>query len=105
MQGQYPLSPKEGTVADTKDAVDSLTSFVTKFTGFVSDVVNSVHKEAALVMGFLTAAGVVPVAAGQSKSLAALLVGYAAVCHIGDNFLNKTIVADSQFSKPVSPLP
>jgi hypothetical protein len=69
--------------------IPSFTKFVTSFTGLVSEVVQSVHKEAALVLGVLTATGTTPVPTGDQKIVTALLVGYAAVCHLGDNLFKK----------------
>ena len=66
-----------------------LTNVVKSLTGFVSEVVQSVHKEAALVLGVLTATGTTPVPAGDQKVVTALLVAYAAVCHLGDNLFKK----------------
>jgi hypothetical protein len=74
------------TVPSGTNPVDGITKAVTSVTSFVSNVVASCHKEAALVMGFLTATGVSPSPVGTSKQLSAVLVAYAAICHIADKF-------------------
>ena len=69
--------------------IPSLTKVVTSLTGFVSEVVSSVHKEAALVLGLLTATGTMPIPATGEKLGASLLIGYAAVCHVAENLFKK----------------
>lgn len=75
----------------TANPIGTLTGLVTTVTGAISTIVASVHKEAALVLGVLTATGTTPVAAADQKVVTALLVGYAAVCHAAEKlFSSKT---------------
>ena len=66
-----------------------IVSAVKLITTAVQEIVASVHKEAALVLGFLTATGTTPVAASEQKLVTALLVGYAAVAHTAENLFPK----------------
>jgi hypothetical protein len=53
---------------------------------YFSSIVELTHKQVAAVWGILAAAGVVGVPAG-AKTGSAVLLGYAAVCHIAERFL------------------
>jgi len=53
---------------------------------YLSSIVELTHKQAAAVWGILAAAGVVGVPAG-AKTGSAVLLGYAAVCHLAERFL------------------
>jgi hypothetical protein len=53
---------------------------------YFSSIVELTHKQVAAVWGVLAAAGVVGVPAG-AKTGSAVLLGYAAVCHIAERFL------------------
>lgn len=48
-------------------------------TTWISELVATVHKEAALVLGVLTAMGVTPVAPSQEKWSSSLMIGYSAL--------------------------
>ncbi len=72
--------------------VSTLVTYVTKE---VSTIVASCHKEAAVVLAFLTATGTTPVPASHQMTTAGIFAGYAAIVH----------VAEKLFSKSVSPLP
>ncbi len=53
---------------------------------YFSSIVELTHKQAAAVWGILAAAGVVGTPAG-AKTGSAILLGYAALCHIAERFL------------------
>jgi hypothetical protein len=53
---------------------------------YVSSLVELTHKQAAAIWGILAAAGVVGVPAG-AKTGSAILLGYAALCHIAERLL------------------
>ena len=53
---------------------------------YFSSIVELTHKQAAAVWGVLAAAGVVGVPAG-AKTGSAILLGYAAICHIAERLL------------------
>jgi hypothetical protein len=63
---------------------------IKQITTEIAALVQTVHKEAALVLGFLTASGVTPVPGSEQKITSALLIGYAAVCHFAEQLFNKT---------------
>jgi hypothetical protein len=83
----------EVTVPSANQAVDSLTGFITKLTGFVSDIVASCHKEAAVVLAFLTATGTTPVPANHQMTTAGIFAGYAAIVHIAEKLFSKSASA------------
>jgi hypothetical protein len=83
----------EVTVPSANQAVDSLTGFVTKITYFVSNVVASCHKEAAVVLAFLTATGTTPVPASHQMTTAGIFAGYAAIVHVAEKLFNKSASA------------
>ena len=53
---------------------------------YFSSIVELTHKQAAAIWGILAAAGVVGVPAG-AKTGSAILLGYAAICHVAERLL------------------
>ena len=53
---------------------------------YFSSIVELTHKQAAASWGLLAAAGVVGVPAG-AKTGSAILLGYAAICHVAERLL------------------
>ena len=53
---------------------------------YFSSIVELTHKQVAAVWGVLAAAGVVGVPAG-AKTGSAILLGYAAICHVAERLL------------------
>jgi hypothetical protein len=53
---------------------------------YLASIVELTHKQAAAIWGLLAAAGVVGVPAG-AKTGSAVLLGYAALCHIAEHLL------------------
>jgi len=71
------------TPAPTLQSVASLPHQIAQY---FSSIVELTHKQAAAIWGILAAAGVVGVPAG-AKTGSAILLGYAAICHIAERLL------------------
>ena len=74
----------------TTNPLAGLTEGLTAITTAVSSVVSSVHKEAALVLGVLSATGNVPSVTG-TKYQSIALHAYAALCHVADKLGNRPV--------------
>jgi len=81
-----PRGPMLASMTATPPVVPNPTNAPKAVASWIADIVNAVHKEAALVLGVLTAMGVTPVPASESKLTSSLLIGYAAVTQIAAKF-------------------
>jgi len=68
-------------------SVKTVTDLPKRIATWISELVGSAHKEAALVMGILVALGVTPTPAADSKVTAGILVGYAAIAQVAEKLL------------------
>jgi hypothetical protein len=77
-------------MATTPVSVKPITDLPKKLATYIHEIVDAVHKEAALVMGILVALGVTPTPAADSKVTSGILVGYAAIAQLAEKFFAKS---------------